>query len=140
MTEHNHQKLTVAWFRKNYPHLAGVFFAIPNGGKRDPITAARLKEEGVVQGVPDLFLAVPVGGKAGLWLEMKDLKGSAKKAQKDMHAALVVYGYAVEVARGYEAAKLAIANYLVPSQGSTPVNAATGFLEPSGGIRETNRE
>jgi hypothetical protein len=113
MDEHNHQKLTVAWFRDRYPHLAGVFFAIPNGGKRDLITAKRLKEEGVIAGVPDLFLAVPHGGKAGLWLEMKDvLRGTASKAQKAMHVELEAQGYAVAVARGYEAAKLAITNYL----------------------------
>ncbi len=113
MTEHDHQRLTVAWFRDRYPHLAGVFFAIPNGGKRDPVTAARLKAEGVLPGVPDLFLAAPIGGKAGLWIEMKPLlKGSASKAQKAMHADLAAQGYAVTVAHGYEAAKAAITNYL----------------------------
>jgi hypothetical protein len=113
MDEHNHQRLTVAWFRARYPHLAGVFFAIPNGGRRDKVTAARLKDEGVVAGVPDLFLAVPHDGKAGLWLEMKDaLRGTASKAQKHMHTELEAQGYAVAVARGYEAAKLAITHYL----------------------------
>ncbi len=112
MTEHDHQRLTVAWFRDRYPHLDGVFFAIPNGGWRDKVTAARLKAEGVVPGVPDLFLAVPRDGKAGLWLEMKTLTGSARKAQKKMIAALAEQGYATEVARGYEAAKAALIAYL----------------------------
>ena len=115
MTEHDHQRLTVAWFRDRYPHLAGVFFAFPNGGKRDKVTAARLKAEGVLPGVPDLLLAVPRGDKAGLWVEMKDLKkGTVKPEQKTMHANLIEQGYAVAVARGYEAAKAVILNYLEP--------------------------
>jgi hypothetical protein len=46
MTEHDHQKVFVAWARRNYPDL--VLFAIPNGGIRDAITARKLKEEGVL--------------------------------------------------------------------------------------------
>lgn len=115
MTEHDHQRLTVAWFRDRYPHLAGVFFAIPNGGKRDQVTAARLKEEGVLPGVPDLFLAAPHGGKAGLWIEMKDLmRGRTRTAQKAIHANLEAQGYSVVVAHGYEEAKATIQHYLDP--------------------------
>lgn len=41
-----------------HPELR-LAFAIPNGSKRDAITGARLKREGVKRGVPDLFLPVP---------------------------------------------------------------------------------
>lgn len=54
-----------------------LFHAIPNGGKRDKITASKLKAEGVKAGVLDTFL--PVGKKFvgvfdmfnGLYIEFK---------------------------------------------------------------------
>ena len=112
MNEHNIQRLLVAWFRDRYPDLAPVFFAIPAGGKRDKVTAARLKAEGALPGVPDLLLASPRGGRAGLFLELKTAVGSVSKAQRERQAALAAQGYAVEVAKGYEAAKAAVTNYL----------------------------
>lgn len=112
MDEHNIQRLLVAWFRDRYPHLAGVFFAIPNGGRRNKVTAAQLKAEGVLPGIPDLMLAYPRGEKAGLFLELKTERGSASKAQKEAMSALSGHGYAVQVAKGYEAAKAVIIDYL----------------------------
>ena len=49
-----------------------LMFAIPNGGKRDKITASKLKAEGVKPGVPDIFLPVSSGDCCGLFIEMKD--------------------------------------------------------------------
>lgn len=115
MTEHNIQRLVVAWFRDRYPDLAAVFFAIPGGGKRDKVTAARMKAEGVLPGVPDLLLAVPRGGKAGLFLELKTEQGYPSKVQRERMAALEAQGYAVTVAKGYEAAKEALTGYLSTS-------------------------
>jgi hypothetical protein len=112
MTEHSIQRLLVAWFRKTYPHLAMVFFAIPNGGRRNKVTAAQLKDEGVLPGVPDLMLAVPSGGKPGLFLELKTSTGRASRAQQAAMQALAERGYAVELVKGYEAAKAAIVGYL----------------------------
>lgn len=112
MDEHNIQRLVVAWFRDRFPDLADVFFAIPSGGKRDKVTAARLKSEGALPGVPDLMLATPRGGKAGLFLELKTARGGVSQAQRERQAALAKQGYAVEVAKGYEAAKTAITSYL----------------------------
>ncbi len=116
MTEHNHQVLTVAWFRIIYPHLAGLLFAIPNGGKRNPATAALLKAEGVLPGIPDLFLAVPAGDKHGLFLEMKTTTGAASSVQKAVMKRLSTQGYQVTMARGYVAAKEAISGYLGQSE------------------------
>lgn len=47
------------------------FFAIPNGGLRDKITAGKLKAEGVKKGVSDTMLPVNRGVYCGLWIEMK---------------------------------------------------------------------
>ena len=54
------QSECVRWFRYQYPEFKNVLFAIPNGGKRNISTAKRLKSEGVVPGVADLFLAVAI--------------------------------------------------------------------------------
>lgn len=48
-----------------------LLFAVPNGGKRDAIEAAKLKRAGVKPGVPDMLLPVARGGYIGLAIEMK---------------------------------------------------------------------
>ena len=76
-SEHIEQVTFVTWFRNTYPTVR--IFAIPNGGLRAKTTASKLKAEGVVSGVPDLFIP-----KWNLWIEMKRQKGSTtSKEQKD---------------------------------------------------------
>lgn len=67
-TEHEEQRVFVQWFRRRYAPVR--IFAIPNGGFRSRATAGRLKAEGVMRGIPDLF--VP---EWNLWIEMKRVKG-----------------------------------------------------------------
>jgi hypothetical protein len=57
--------------------------AIPNGGYRDPVTAARMKAEGVKSGVADIFLPVARGGVHGLYIEMKK-PGSGKQSKEQI--------------------------------------------------------
>ena len=93
----------VRWFRLQYPKLAGVLFAIPNGGWRNPTVAAKLKAEGVTPGVPDLFLAYPSGQFHGLFIELKNGKqGRVSENQERMHAELRAQFYRVEVVRTAE--------------------------------------
>ena len=56
-------------------------FAVPNGGRRDAKTGARMKYEGVTRGVADLILLVPKKGFASLCIEMKTPKGKQKDVQ-----------------------------------------------------------
>ena len=98
-TEHEEQRELVRWFRQTYP--ATLIFAIPNGGARNIATASRLKAEGVVKGVPDLF--VPAWE---LWIEMKRVKGGSTSLEQDiMHLYLRGLFYTVLVAKGFEDAK-----------------------------------
>ena len=56
--QHKEHYLQVAIVR--YLRLNKIFcFAIPNGGRRDLITGAVLKREGVLAGSPDLVIILP---------------------------------------------------------------------------------
>lgn len=94
MSEHLEQREFVSWFRKTYPGVR--IFAVPNGGARNIVTAARLKAEGVSAGVPDLFIPA-----WRLWIEMKRAKGGAlSKKQEDWRNYLKNNGYTVIAAHG----------------------------------------
>lgn len=76
--EHRIQCACVRWFAYQYPHLTGRLFAVPNGGGRSKVDAARLKAEGVVAGVSDLILLKPNRRHHALCIEMKK-PGSASR-------------------------------------------------------------
>ena len=80
--EHRIQTACVRWFRLKYPHLSPRLFAVPNGGRRDGVTGARLKAEGVLAGVADLILLVPNADYHALLIEMKTPKGRQSESQK----------------------------------------------------------
>lgn len=115
-TEHDEQVALMKWW--SFAHrLFGVpeqlLFAIPNGGDRNILVAAKLKAEGVRAGVPDLFLAVPRGRYHGLFVEMKKTKGGRIQAnQKKMLEILGVYGYHSVVCHGFFEARKEIENYI----------------------------
>lgn len=69
--EHILQTNAINYFTLKYPKVAHLLFAIPNGGKRNLITAKKLKAEGVKSGVLDLFFAYPLKGYCGLFIETK---------------------------------------------------------------------
>ena len=72
-TESAHQQALFAWaalHAKDYPSL-NLLHAIPNGGKRDKVTAGRMKAEGARAGVWDIFLPIPMHNYHGLYIEMK---------------------------------------------------------------------
>lgn len=62
LSESQIQHDCLVWFRLQYPKLARMLFAVPNGGKRDTKTGARMKYEGAVRGVADLILLIPKKG------------------------------------------------------------------------------
>lgn len=90
-------------------------FAIPNGGWRGRIEAARLKGLGVRAGVSDLFLAFPVGKFAGFFIEMKAQEPHDSRVSGPQAAFLGLMasvGYGVTVCRGWDIAKDDIQVYL----------------------------
>lgn len=73
--EHGYQVAVFDWTalnpnRKAYPGLE-LLFAVPNGGTRNKVVAAKLKAEGVEAGIPDMILPVARSGYHGLFIELK---------------------------------------------------------------------
>ncbi|MEQ3620552.1 MAG: VRR-NUC domain-containing protein [Marinobacter sp.] len=112
-TEHQEQKSVIQWFDRQHKAFRGRLFAVPNGGDRHRIVAAKLKAEGVRKGVPDLWLPVPRRGFHGLVIEMKRIKGSTASAEQlDWLEFLGEQGYLVAVCKGAQAAIDTIQGYL----------------------------
>lgn len=82
LSESQIQHDCLTWFRLQYPNLALLLFAVPNGGRRDKKTGARMKYEGVLKGVSDLILLIPKKGYASLCIEMKTPKGIQSEEQR----------------------------------------------------------
>lgn len=112
--EEEHQIALFAWahmMRGKYPELVRMFH-VPNGGKRDRATAARLKAEGVKPGVPDIVLPVPRGGYHGLWIELKVDGGKPSPEQLEWQKFLRGEGHCAEICYGWNAARQIIEKYL----------------------------
>lgn len=123
--EHSHQTAVFMWAAiagMNCPELR-LMFAIPNGGERNPIVAARLKAEGVKSGVPDVMLPVPRRNFAGLFIEMKKLKGKGSRVDPNQtvwHEQLLKQYYHVQVCWGWEEARAVLCWYLeIDTNGKT---------------------
>lgn len=117
--EHNEQVRLFAWAGREaeeHPEL-GLLFAVPNGGRRDAVTGARLKAEGVKAGVPDVWLPVARGGFHGLVIELKAGARRASREQAAWMGALAREGYAVSLCYGADEAKGEILNYLALEAG-----------------------
>ena len=120
--EHNIQVACVRWFNLQYPQYRGLLFAVPNGGARNLVTAAKLKAEGVTPGVADLLLLVPQWYTtwrgyegclyAGLCIEMKTPKGRQSPEQKVWQYNVEGVGYKYSVCHSIEEFVDTINNYL----------------------------
>ena len=74
------QHTCVGWFRTTFPHVAGLLFAIPNGGARTRTSGFLRQYEGAIAGIADLILLFPCGGKCSLCIEMKTPRTKGKSA------------------------------------------------------------
>lgn len=124
--EHDEQCNLIEWARRQ----SGLFlplewlYAVPNGaklpyrknekGQRYSPEAMRLKREGLLPGVPDLFLPYPAQGYHGFYIEMK-----APGKLKDVREGQIQFmewaesvGYLCQVHDSFESAKDALCWYL----------------------------
>lgn len=111
--EHRLQCACVNWFRLQYPTHASALFAVPNGGRRDRVSGAKLKAEGVLPGVSDLILLLPRGRYHGLLIEMKTERGKQSPAQRDWQRDMVHRGYRYIVCRSFDEFREQIDDYLL---------------------------
>ena len=113
-SEHSIQSALIRWSRlsvKTYPELA-LLHSIPNGGFRSYKTAREMKAEGVLAGMPDLFLPVARKGFHGMYIEMKSRKGKLSESQKRIIPMLLEQGYNVLIANDWNVAAMEIIKYL----------------------------
>jgi hypothetical protein len=81
-----------ATYPDQYPDL-GAIFAVPNGGERPAtedangnrvsVVAARMRDEGLRAGVPDLCIPVPRAPHPGAFLETKRRRGAPSRIDPD---------------------------------------------------------
>lgn len=116
-TEYSEQVRFVRWLKKH----GVLFFSIPNDGNRSPLERLKKQSSGLVAGVPDLMICVPVAPFGGLFIEMKRREGSnLSVAQKTMIAKLKTAGYAVMIAYGALDAMMITRTYLLKDTGEMP--------------------
>ena len=94
------QKQCVTWFRYCFP--GRIIFHVPNGGKRNKLEAIRLKQEGVLAGIPDLCIPEPSKDYHGAFIELKAGKNSLTDTQREQILKLKDRGYFVEVCRSLD--------------------------------------
>jgi len=112
--ESEHQQALFAWsklMQAQIPELA-LLHSIPNGGKRNIREAIRLKKEGALAGVSDVFLPVARGGYHGLYVELKVKGGVVSRSQRWWIAETTKQGYLAKVCYGWLEAGEVIEEYL----------------------------
>ena len=106
------------WFRLQFPDLAMLMFAVPNGGSRRRIEAAIMKAEGVTAGVADVLFLYPNKEYHGLCIEFKTKTGRQQPSQRDFQKAVEAQGYKYEVCRSIEQFIELVKNYIFVTQKS----------------------
>lgn len=102
----------MAWIEHNHPEERKSILHIANERRTSMQQGKLLKRMGVMAGVADLFIALPRGQWAGLWLELKEGKGKPSQAQKEFLSRMTVNGYFCACVTGLEAAQAVIKQYL----------------------------
>lgn len=108
------QEAVFSWSRLNsgsHPELLRMHH-IPNGGNRNSTEAAKLKRQGVLKGVPDIFLPCAKGMYHGLYIELKAKGGKTSPEQEEFLRGVYAEGYMAAVCYGADAAIRLITKYL----------------------------
>lgn len=110
--EHRIQTAMVNWFRLQYPKMRHNLFAVPNGGRRDAVSGARLKAEGVLAGVADLILLKSNRFYGALLIETKTRTGKQRESQKEWEAKITADGYKYVIVRSLDDFMKEVKSYL----------------------------
>lgn len=122
--ESGNQEALFSWAEFNIDRMPELEFMhhVPNGGKRDRMTAISLKRQGVKAGVPDIFLPASRGGCHGLYIELKAGKNATTEKQKKWLNYLSDQGYYTAVCYGWRSAANLITTYLQRPGALGPTN------------------
>jgi len=128
LIESKHQRAFIEWCVNNRVNIEGLgctgrrirefICSIPNEGKRTVGEGYNLKMLGLTPGMPDLFLAIPVRGYSGLFIEFKRPadqehgKGKLSNVQRQKIKDLKSVGYKCLVAFGIDEAIAGTQDYL----------------------------
>jgi alpha/beta superfamily hydrolase len=121
MTEAEHQREVVRWFRERHPGLAkcirlsmnGISFGSLASSQKGARMISVMKSQGMVKGESDLAFLVPRGEWHGLVIEMKQPGGpKPTEDQKDYIEDSLLRGYFTKVCYGSDEAIETISNYL----------------------------
>lgn len=113
-TESKMQQQIIKWARACefiYPELK-LLHSIPNGAAVSANNRKRLVSEGLLKGIPDMFLPVPRGTFHGFYIELKTEKGRLSTDQKVVIEMLKRQGFKVEIIKDFHDAVNQIENYL----------------------------
>jgi hypothetical protein len=109
----------VNWFKHDFPEFADDFHHFANERFIDVRNypglwhhAKTLSKMGIIKGISDFFLAVPMNDKAGLWVELKVEEGKLSPEQITFIERKISRGYEALAVWGEEAAKAVILTYL----------------------------
>lgn len=106
------QQSCFKWFRLQFPDLAMLMFAVPNGGSRRRIEAAIMKSEGVTAGVADVLFLYSNSEYHGLCIEFKTNTGRQQKSQKCFQQAVEAQGYQYAIVRSIDDFIELVKNYI----------------------------
>jgi hypothetical protein len=102
----------VNWFNYQFPELSDDLHHFANERKCSVQQGRTLKRMGVKKGVADFFLALPINGKSGLWIELKVGKNKPTQEQIAFAERKINRNYEFAFVWGFEAAKEIILIYL----------------------------
>lgn len=120
------------WWERQYPTHRTALIHIPNGAYfggnavQRAMQGRRLKAQGMRRGASDYFLALPRGGYAGLWLEIKAVGGRPTPEQREFLLERAAAGYCAEWAAGIDAARAAITRYMAGQHAGKPDDSTKG--------------
>lgn len=118
------QAACLIWFRLQYPQLRMLLFAVPNGGSRNKVEAAKLKATGVTPGVADLIFLLPRQGYNNLLIEMKTPTGRQSPDQKDWQEKAEAAGSKYVICRSVDEFMQTINQYI---NGNNVIIRSTGY-------------
>jgi hypothetical protein len=106
-----------------------IVFAVPNGGSRNVIEAAKMKGTGTLAGMPDLCILGWEGGydkpkAATFFIEVKSANGRPSLAQLDMHDRLLDLGFEVAICRSIDDARDSCIRWNLPIRDASAKEAA----------------